>query len=226
MINYFFVVMGGLKMNFRTFSHRNAETLFSYDERYQPLYQEVCSAIHSISERDIVDAYNTIQRESKKSISQPINNLIKERLTSFGWAAESPIFEDPEYNNKKTERTTWRLDFAKEEISIEVAFNHGEATSWNLLKPVMASELNHVKKAIQTSAGIIICATKDLKTAGNFDGAVAEYEKILRYLKPMYNLLTAPLLIIGLEAPSCFHIDSDSKSVIIDHDLDIDQIDE
>ena len=28
----------------------------------------------------------------------------------------------------------WRLDFAKESISLEVAFNHGEAIAWNLLK--------------------------------------------------------------------------------------------
>ena len=46
----------------------------------------------------------------------------------------------------------WYLDFAKEPISIEVAFNSQmrEATAHNLIKPLLASQLNHVEKDIQT----------------------------------------------------------------------------
>lgn len=204
-------------MNFITYSHRNAETLFNYDERYRALYHEVREAIYSISDRDLINEYNRIDRASKKSLSQPINRLIKERLLARGWAAESPIFENPDYTTDKK----WRLDFAKDEISIEVAFNHGEAISWNLLKPVMASELNHIEKAIQTSAGIVICATQSLKERGNFDGAVGEYEKFLRYLTPMYGVLPSPILLIGLEAPDSFYIDHTTKQIVIEFDPDI-----
>ena len=90
---------------------------------------------------------------------------------AFGWREESPIFQDTDYQGD-----TWRLDFAKENISIEVAFNHGSVIAWNLLKPVLASELNHVQKAIQTKVGVIICATDGMKTTGGFDGAVGSYE--------------------------------------------------
>lgn len=195
-------------MEFVTYSHRNAETIFQHDSRYRPLYQEVVDSLRGIGENEIIAAYNAITRKSKKSISQPINRLIKGRLTALGWRAESPIFNDSDYSEKK-----WRLDFAKDEISIEVAFNHGEAISWNLLKPVMASELNHIDKAIQTSAGIIIVVTENMATAGNFDGSVGTFEKYKRYLTPMYNILPAPLLLIGLEAPSTFRINSDTKLV-------------
>lgn len=204
-------------MEFVTFSHRNAETLFTYDEKYMDLYYEVCDAIHSISERDLIDSYNHLGRASKKSLSQPINNLIKERLEERGWSSESPIFETPGYTDKR-----WRLDFAKKEISIEVAFNHGEAISWNLLKPVMASELNHIEKAIQTSAGIVICATAALKERGNFDSAVGEYEKFIRYLTPMFGVLPSPILLIGLEAPESFYIDHNTKQIVIENDSEID----
>ncbi len=71
------------------------------------------------------------------------------------------------------------MDFAKEDISIEVAFKHSEAIAWNLIKPVLASELNHVPKAIQTKVGVIISATKTMKKAGGFDSAVGNYEKFL-----------------------------------------------
>jgi len=117
---------------------------------------------------------------------------------------EAPIFQDPEYSSPR--ETKWRLDFAKGPVSIEVAFNHGEAIAWNLLKPVLASEQNHVRKAVQTEVGIVIAATSSLKKAGAFDSAVGEYEKICRYLKPLSTILSVPLMIIGLEAPESFSV--------------------
>ena len=74
------------------------------------------------------------------------------------------------------------------------------------MKPVIASELNHVKKAIQTKIGVIIFATDNMKKNGAFDGAVGSYEKALRYLKPMNNFITCPLAIIGLLPPKTFRI--------------------
>ncbi|MBE6900322.1 MAG: hypothetical protein E7479_06640 [Ruminococcaceae bacterium] len=200
-------------MEITTFSHRNAEVLFNYDEKYIELFNEVAEALSSITDEEIIEEYNGIQRGSKKSLSQPINRIIKRKLVAKGWNAESPIFNDPDYTDTK-----WRLDFAKDEIAIEVAFNHGEAISWNLLKPVMSSELNHIEKAIQTSAGIVICATEEMKTAGNFDSAVGTYEKFLRYLTPMYNILPSPILLIGLKAPRTFHIDHETKRVVMNEE--------
>ena len=90
---------------------------------------------------------------------------------------------------------------------MEVSYNHGEALAWNLLKPVLASELNHVTKAIQTELGVLILATQNLKEAGGFDGAIGTYEKAIRYLKPLQSQLTVPLLLIGLEAPESFWVE-------------------
>jgi len=95
----------------------------------------------------------------------------------------------------------------KDDISIEVGFNHSSVIAWNMIKPVLASELNHVQKAIQTKIGIIITATNAMKTAGGFDGAIGTYEKYLDYLPPLRSLLTTPLLIIGLEPPTSFRIE-------------------
>ena len=100
----------------------------------------------------------------------------------------------------------------KNDISIEVGFNHGGDIAHNLMKPVIASELNHVKKDNQTELGIIICATDALKTSGGFDNAVGPMEKYISYLKPYSNYITVPVLIIGLLPPKSFRIDSDKKS--------------
>jgi hypothetical protein len=66
--------------------------------------------------------------------------------------------------------------------------------------------LNHVEKAIQTQIGVIITVTEEMQSKGGFDSAIGVYEKYLDFLKPLRNLLTSPLLIIGIEAPETFEI--------------------
>lgn len=189
-------------MKYRKFSFRHAEEIFLVDPQFTYLWNEVQDVLESITDQDIIEEFNNEKRKAK-SISEAINKLIDVRLREKGWNAQSYIFADPEYSDNKG---TWRLDFAKENIAIEVAFNHGGNVSWNLIKPVLSSELNHVEKAIQTQAGIIISATDEMKKAGGFDGAVGTYEKYVEYLKPLNNILTTPMLIVGLEAPETFKV--------------------
>lgn len=184
-------------MKFTTRAYKQGDIVLS-NTKYSSLFEEVKNVISNISDEDIKNKHNT-KFSGKMSLSYAINELLKERLVEIGWAKESPIFQDEGFKESK-----WRLDFAKDKVSIEVAFNHGEAIAWNLIKPVLASELNHVQKAIQTETAILICATKNLKEAGAFDGAVGEFEKICRYLIPLDRILTVPMVIIGLEAPETF----------------------
>jgi len=174
------------------------------ESKYKALWDEIKDVIYNISDDDIIQkftALNSKKATSNKSLAAAINQLLKERLVKKGWSPESPIFQDHSYQEER-----WRLDFAKKHISIEVAFNHGEAIAWNLIKPVLASELNHVEKAIQTDLGVVITAADDLKRRGGFDSAVGEYEKVLRYLKPFSTLLTVPIVVVGLHAPKSFYI--------------------
>lgn len=200
-------------MEYITHDHRHAQSLFDNEAQYTQLFQEITDVLTQISDDDLIRTYEMNGRENKKSLSETINHLIKDGLVARGWRPESAIFSDPAYANAR-DRNRWRLDFAKGQISVEVAFNHGEAIAWNLIKPVLASELNHVTKEIQTSAGVVICATEELKQAGNFDSAVGSYEKFLRYLLPMQNMLPTPILIIGLRAPRSFCIDKGTKQIV------------
>jgi hypothetical protein len=195
----------------------------------KPILDELLGVISGITDDDLKKIFTakTIKQRAgtgrvDKSLSIAINGLLKTRLAAKGWATESPIFKGAEYGDeklrgdktKKNTKNPWRLDFAKTDISVEVAFNHGEAIPWNLLKPVIAGELNHVDKAIQSEFGVVICATEAMKKAGNFDSAVGEYEKFLKYLQPLRNFLTVPMLIVGLEAPRTFRIDPDRRVVV------------
>ena len=192
-------------MNCAIHSFRHAEVILK-EPAFISQYTELIDVITVISDEDIIAKHNSygIEDASRipKSISRAINDLLKENFLEKGWASESGIFQDNEYTGD-----TWRLDFAKNDISIEVAFNHSTVIAWNLIKPVLASELNHVQKAIQTKIGIVITATNAMKKAGGFDGAIGTYEKFLDYLPPLQNILTVPLLIIGLEKPESFVVE-------------------
>lgn len=186
-------------MKYKTLSFRHADVILR-EPGFAQESEELLSVLSTITDQEIMDQHESYSG-SQKSLSRAINDKLKHYLTDHGWAAESPIFQDTRYSGEK-----WRLDFAKGLISVEVAFNHGEATAWNLLKPVLASELNHVEKAIQTQAGVIITCTEALKAEGGFDSAVGTFEKFIDYLKPLGSVLTVPILLIGLEPFNTFYI--------------------
>lgn len=186
-------------MNFVEHSFRHASVILREPE-FLHESDELLGILRAISDQEIIEKHRSYNQQPK-SLSRAINDVLWKYLTEHGWHAESYIFQDTEYRGD-----TWRLDFAKQVISVEVAFNNGGSIAWNLLKPVLASELNHVGKAIQTRVGVIITCTQAFKTDGGFDNAVGTYEKFIDYLKPLSTILTVPLLIIGLEPCDSFYL--------------------
>jgi len=191
-------------VKYRIHSHRFGRAIAD-EEGFRQEWREIIETIESISDLEIQNTH-VANNPERKSISKAINHLLYNKLKAKGWNPESAIFNDPNYT-----ATKWRLDFAKELISVEVAFNHAGVIAWNLLKPVLASELNHVDKEIQTQLGVIIMATEDMKIAGGFDSAVGSFENAIRHLKPLQNQLSCPLVIIGLEPPDSFRVEHIGK---------------
>lgn len=189
-------------MKFITHPFRHSNTILNEPE-FIDEYHSLLNTLSSITDKELIDTFNEYHSGSK-SISKSINTVIKEKLVNLDWKAEAFIFHDPKYRGGRDK--TWRLDFAKKDISVEVAFNNGGSIAWNLIKPVLASELNHVKKDIQTKIGVIICATDKMKIAGGFDSAVGSYEDFISYLNPFQNILSIPILFIGLEPFETFKI--------------------
>jgi len=188
-------------MEFITHSHRHATEVFQNSDFKQD-WQEFQDVLRYISDENLSKCFHDNYEGKQKSIAATINDLIRSRLVEAGWLKEAPIFKDKDLLEEKT----WRLDFAKNNICIEVAFNHGEATAWNLFKPVLSSELNHVEKAVQTKAGIVVFATEEMKAAGGFDGAVMTFERVKSHLRAFHNLIPVPMMIVGLKAPKSFQI--------------------
>ena len=191
-------------MDYEVFSHRLGFELFQTDSVRRQLWTEIDSALVSITDEQIIDKFETIQsrgRVKRRSISSVINRLISDNLRDRGWSPESRIFVDSDFGD------AWRLDFSKSHVSVEVGFNHGSDAAWNVIKPTLASQINHIKKEIQTDVGVIVTATPDMKSAGGFDGAVGTSRTYERILFAMQQVVTVPLVIVGLKAPQTFHIE-------------------
>ena len=71
-----------------------------------------------------------------------------------------------------------------------------------------------MEKDIQTEMGVIIAATNALGKAGNFDSSIGRYELFIEYLKPYSNILTTPMMIIGLKAFDTFRIDRKTRDIV------------
>lgn len=217
-------------MEFEVYQHRFALDVINSNEDLKLLWGEISESISSITEERLISEFP--RSKNSMSLSDAINSILESELKNRNWIPQSAIFQGSEYTDKK-----WRLDFSKRihtpknsitGMAVEVAFNHGEAIAWNLLKPVIAAEINQVELQtdIGSGIGIYICATSELKESGGFDGAVGEYEKVLRYLSPLFNKLSVPLLIVGLNAPKTFHIEKrrdvltgKNRGVVIRHEL-------
>lgn len=208
-------------MKYQLFSHRHAIQILQNTPEYAGLLNEVLEAIENVTDERIASHFQFNYQDkgkAKKSISESINQLLKTELVAASWLPEARIFRSADFGEGK-----WRLDFAKSApipktderpygaqvqngISVEVGFNHSGSIAWNLLKPVLAGELNHVEKDIQTSVGIVIAATRDLQVRGGFDGAIGVFEDYVSHLVPLRDVLTVPILLIGLDAPETFYI--------------------
>jgi hypothetical protein len=216
-------------LEFVTRSHRFANEIIQENPDLEALYLEITSAIEEMSDEVLIKTFEQrglmthSQHEDSKnwmSLSYAINLLLDDILVAKGWSRQSPIFQGSQY------RSIWTLDFSKEAtvvekgdsgsissskkigFAVEVAFNHGEAIAWNLMKPVLAAEVNHLEKKLDVDSGIgiLIVATKALQKAGAFDGSVGTFERVEKYLVPMRNQLTVPMVIIGLKAPRSFKL--------------------
>lgn len=215
-------------MRFKEYSHRHADAIIANNPELKERYEQFVGALSSISDEELVKDFinRKTEHDNKgtafKSMAPSINRILKERMLAIpGWKAEVDIFND---TTGAIGNTEWRLDFACDDaFCVEVAFNHGEAIAWNLLKPVLSCELNHVEKAVQGQIGIYVCATDNMKIAANIDSSSGSYEKVLRYLPPMMNQLTIPMMIIGLEPFETFKISSTADIVktnpVIDNSL-------
>ena len=59
-------------MRYQIHEHRHALNLFTTDQEFVPLYQEIVDVLDGISDEDVIAEYNANHRENIKSLSEPM----------------------------------------------------------------------------------------------------------------------------------------------------------
>lgn len=163
---------------------------------------EVFSILNNISELEIIEVNEDFLGRAK-SISKALSSLLDEKFIQLKWDKSKLIFND---NNHEYRTERWTLDYYKNKVSVEVAFNHEEGTSWNILKGILANKSNNISKNIDINYSVIITATNDLMRTGGFDTAIGTYEKYIKYLVAFDDIVNYPIILIGLNGLEEFYI--------------------
>src|SRR5690606_33661819 len=159
-------------MNYKIESFKYAEDICRGNESLNKVLKELKEILLGISEKDIMKKFNEIGKNSK-SISKTINALLNESLISNGWEREVQIFSENRHGFATRKR--WSMDYYKNSVQLEVAFNHEENTAWNVMKIPLSVVSNIYKHNKEVSIGIIITITNQMRQHGGFDGSVGTF---------------------------------------------------
>lgn len=188
------------------------------------LNKSIAPAINSLMDERL-KKHNWTPQSSIFASTGNVGSMMESTLVEIDASGEyEDSFEDykVDLSGKKTRTSAWTLDFSKQVtlkdgkisgIAAEVAFNHGEAASWNLVKPVLAAEVNdrRIQTNIGEGIGVVVVASSDMKRLGNFDGATGDFNRYLKTLDAMRSQLTTPLILIPLGPPKKFYIQRKSN---------------
>jgi hypothetical protein len=64
-----------------------------------------------------------------------------------------------------------------------------------------------VQNTVDIQGELNVSSVGRVARAGGFDGAVGEYEKVLKYLDPLSLKIKTPIMIIGLSKPKSFKVE-------------------
>lgn len=178
-------------MTFEWYAHRFADIILNSD---YSLKQEIEDVIHSISFYDVITEFNLENQRRTDTGKKPpqgkqstINSFFRKEFGKRGWEIEKNVFNDP--------GNDLAIDFWKRNIGVDIAFNHRSFIGGDLLRLQAAAEVKNVIKV-----GVYVCPVKEFaKAVSPKDGtSMVVYERTRWYLDNFYQVLTAPILLIGL----------------------------
>lgn len=161
-------------------------------------YKEFENILNDFNEDLLIEYYN---KGNYISLSNAINKYFEEKLIGFEWVNDSYLFKNSEYGSKR-----WTLNYIKNDVSINIAFDHNISICWNLLKGEIHSRPSILSKNGSSNINILLTATSNFIREGGFDNATGSFEEYKKYLPPLSNFLNSPILLIGLDKLDTFHI--------------------
>lgn len=178
-------------MKYKKYAHRYADIILNSE---YTIKNEIDEILDKLTFEKIEAKYQEINldniqsgKQVRKGKQHAINSLLKASFQEKGWEVEKKVFNDADND--------LLIDFWKNKIGIDVAFNHRSFIGGDLLRLQAGAEIKNM-----INFGIYICGTKDfLKSITNDHRSLVHFEKVKWYLENFYSVLTVPVMLIGFE---------------------------
>jgi hypothetical protein len=169
-------------MNYVLYNFRHAIEILTPKRPWHDLDE----VIRGIRREDILQRQAEIGSLGRvpKGGQRAINALFDERLV--GWRRQPYLF------GPTPELREWKMDFLADRIGVEISFNHAEAIAWQLTRLTIAGESPVVLAESQIDVGIVVTATRSLKTWSRMDNAVGTFDVFCEWLRQMRPILPIP----------------------------------
>lgn len=180
-------------MEYQIENFRHAHELL----RDLPAWHSLRSVLEAVDADRIVAtqaALSAVRPRAPRGGQTAINLLIADLLREEGgWIPQPRLFLDPELRE-------WRMDFLRDQVGVEISFNHAEAIAWQFTRLNIAGESERVRPEARISAGVVVTATRSLKAWSRMDSAVGTFDSFQAWLREMKPILPIPIMLVGLDA--------------------------
>ncbi len=172
------------------FSFRLAHQILEH----RPAWAELRREVEAIEREEVVSEHESMQRKPAGGQSA-LNRVFEKRLIPLGWQGQPFLFAASDDSARR-----WKMDFIKDRIGIEVAFNHAEATPWIFTRLNLAGESSRTQESSRVEVGVAFYATERLKKWANMDSAVGTFELACDWLELMRPIMPIPVMVVGLDS--------------------------
>lgn len=175
------------------------------ERSYAAIWAEFCDELRSISADDVSDFHRGLVREAVLKKRRPqagaqtaINRLVDARLSARSWRRQPPLYVGGDRRGHAL--AGWKMDFKKDRVGVEIAFNHQEAIPWIFTRLNLAGESDEVLPESRIEVGIAVFAAQSLKRWGKMDAAVGTFDQARLWLEKMRPVMPVPIAVVGLGA--------------------------
>ncbi|MFI5184241.1 MAG: BglII/BstYI family type II restriction endonuclease [Vicinamibacteria bacterium] len=196
-------------MNYESYAFRHADRLLVGMDAWADLR----AAIQRFDSDLVVERHLELTSDKlERGVSTPagaqtaMNSLFEDFLPDPPWTHQPRLFRQsksgPGVGVDPLKMSLWKMDFLRDRLGVEVAFNHAEAVAWQFTRLNIAGESERVLAESQIDVGVVVAADQSLKSWGRMDSAVLTFETCRAWLREMRAILPIPILVVGLSAAS------------------------